>query len=166
MKPGIHPNYVEATVTCACGNTFTTRSTKPALRTDLCNVCHPFYTGEQRIVDTAGQVERFMKRVEHATTTGAKSSKRQARLQARAAAIEADRQRQEEAAAAAAAEERASRAVARESSPAEEAQAEETIEVAKAAEVVEAETPVSEDAPTAEESVETVEAEATAEEAG
>jgi large subunit ribosomal protein L31 len=166
MKPGIHPNYVEATVTCACGNTFTTRSTKPALRTDLCNVCHPFYTGEQRIVDTAGQVERFMKRVEHATNTGAKSSKRQARLQARAAAIEADRQRQEEAAAAAAAEERASRAVARESSPAEEAQAEETIEVAKAAEVVEAETPVSEDAPTAEESVETVEAEATAEEAG
>ena len=57
MKSGIHPNYVEATVTCACGNTFTTRSTKPNLRTDLCNVCHPFYTGEQRIVDTAGQVE-------------------------------------------------------------------------------------------------------------
>src|SRR5918994_7611087 len=94
MKPGIHPNYVEATVHCACGNTFTTRSTKPALRTDLCNVCHPFYTGEQRIVDTAGQVERFMKRVEHATTTGAKTSKRQARLAARAAAVEADRQRQ------------------------------------------------------------------------
>ena len=66
MKPGIHPNYVEATVTCACGNTFVTRSTKPSLRTDLCNVCHPFYTGEQRIVDTAGQVERFMRRVENA----------------------------------------------------------------------------------------------------
>ena len=66
MKPGIHPDYVEATVTCACGNTFVTRSTKPSLRTDLCNVCHPFYTGEQRIVDTAGQVERFMRRVEAA----------------------------------------------------------------------------------------------------
>ena len=69
MKPGIHPNYVESTVTCACGNTFTTRSTKPPLRTDLCNVCHPFYTGEQRIVDTAGQVERFMRRVEMAAAT-------------------------------------------------------------------------------------------------
>lgn len=83
MKPGIHPNYVEATVTCACGNTFTTRSTKPTLRTDLCNVCHPFYTGEQRIVDTAGQVERFMRRVE-AAAGSARPSKRQARMSARA----------------------------------------------------------------------------------
>src|SRR5215211_3995768 len=141
MKSGIHPNYVEATVTCACGNTFTTRSTKQTLRTDLCNVCHPFYTGEQRIVDTAGQVERFMKRVEHATTTGAKSSKRQARLQARAAAIEADRQRQEEAAAAATAEERATRAAAREASASEEATTDETAEVPEADEVVGAEAP-------------------------
>jgi large subunit ribosomal protein L31 len=62
MKQGIHPNYVEATVICSCGNTFQTRSTKPELRTDLCSVCHPFYTGEQRIVDTAGQVERFRRR--------------------------------------------------------------------------------------------------------
>src|SRR4051812_12613484 len=83
MKPGIHPNYVEATVTCACGNTVTTRSTKPQLRTDLCNVCHPFYTGEQRIVDTAGQVERFMKRMEMAAAT-ARPTKRQSRLAARA----------------------------------------------------------------------------------
>jgi large subunit ribosomal protein L31 len=66
MKQGIHPRYQEATVTCACGNTWTTRSTKPTLRVDLCNACHPFYTGEQRIVDTAGQVERFMKRLEGA----------------------------------------------------------------------------------------------------
>lgn len=66
MKQGIHPKYQEATVSCACGNTWTTRSTKPTLRVDLCNVCHPFYTGEQRIVDTAGQVERFMKRLESA----------------------------------------------------------------------------------------------------
>jgi large subunit ribosomal protein L31 len=83
MKPGIHPNYVEATVTCACGNTFVTRSTKSSLRTDLCNVCHPFYTGEQRIVDTAGQVERFMRRVE-AAAGSSRPSKRQTRLSARA----------------------------------------------------------------------------------
>ena len=90
MKPGIHPNYVEATVTCACGNTFVTRSTKPSLRTDLCNVCHPFYTGEQRIVDTAGQVERFMRRVE-AAAGSSRPSKRQSRLTARAERNAADR---------------------------------------------------------------------------
>ena len=83
MKAGIHPSYVEATVTCACGNTFVTRSTKPSLRTDLCNVCHPFYTGEQRIVDSAGQVERFNRRVEAAAASG-RPSKRQSRLAARA----------------------------------------------------------------------------------
>ena len=59
MKQGIHPNYVEATVTCACGNTFTTRSTQPAIRVDICSACHPFYTGRQNIVDTEGRVERF-----------------------------------------------------------------------------------------------------------
>ncbi len=63
MKPGIHPNwYPDAVVTCACGNTFTTGSTKKEIHTDVCSNCHPFFTGEQRIVDTAGQVERFMKR--------------------------------------------------------------------------------------------------------
>jgi large subunit ribosomal protein L31 len=62
VKQGIHPNYVEATVRCSCGNEFTTRSTKPAMHVDVCNVCHPFYTGEQRIVDTAGRVERFNRR--------------------------------------------------------------------------------------------------------
>lgn len=86
MKPGIHPEYVETTVTCACGNTFQTRSTRTELRTDLCNVCHPFYTGEQRIVDSAGQVERFLKRMEVAATGEASQSKRQRRLAARAAA--------------------------------------------------------------------------------
>jgi large subunit ribosomal protein L31 len=83
MKPGIHPNYVEATVTCSCGNVFTTRSTRPTLRTDLCSVCHPFYTGEQRIVDTAGQVERFTRRMENAQATAGLKSKRQRRLAAR-----------------------------------------------------------------------------------
>ena len=61
MKAGIHPNYGEATVRCSCGNTFTTRSTSSDLHVELCSECHPFYTGEQRIVDTEGQVERFMK---------------------------------------------------------------------------------------------------------
>jgi large subunit ribosomal protein L31 len=83
MKSGIHPNYVEATVTCSCGNVFTTRSTRPQLRTDLCSVCHPFYTGEQRIVDTAGQVERFTRRMQNAQATAGQLSKRQRRLAAR-----------------------------------------------------------------------------------
>ena len=69
MKDKIHPKYYDkASVTCACGNSFTVGSTKPALRVDLCSKCHPFFTGEQRIVDTAGQVERFMKRLERKTS--------------------------------------------------------------------------------------------------
>lgn len=63
MKKGIHPKYVEATVVCACGNTFTTGSTRQQLKVEVCSQCHPFFTGEQRIVDTAGQVERFMRRM-------------------------------------------------------------------------------------------------------
>lgn len=64
MKEGIHPKYYpEAKVICSCGNTWTTGSTKEVIRTDVCSVCHPFFTGEQRIVDTAGQVDRFMKRL-------------------------------------------------------------------------------------------------------
>jgi large subunit ribosomal protein L31 len=65
MKKDIHPKYYpEAKVVCSCGNTFTTGSTQELIRTDVCSACHPFFTGEQRIVDTAGQVERFMKRLE------------------------------------------------------------------------------------------------------
>ena len=64
MKPNIHPKYQVATVTCACGNSWQTRSTRTQLRTDVCSACHPFFTGEQRIVDTAGQVERFMRRMQ------------------------------------------------------------------------------------------------------
>ena len=62
MKTGIHPEYAEATIRCSCGNEWTTRSTKPSMHVDVCDVCHPFYTGEQRIVDTAGRVERFNRR--------------------------------------------------------------------------------------------------------
>ena len=65
MKKGIHPEYYpEAQVVCACGNTWTTGSTKPVIHTDVCSACHPFFTGEQRIVDTEGHVERFIRRLE------------------------------------------------------------------------------------------------------
>ncbi len=66
MKPDIHPTYYpEAKVTCVCGNTWTTGSTKPEIRTEICSKCHPFYTGDlQRIVDTEGQVDRFYKRLQ------------------------------------------------------------------------------------------------------
>jgi large subunit ribosomal protein L31 len=65
MKEGIHPDYYpEATVNCACGNSWVTGATQEVIRTDVCSACHPFFTGEQRIVDTAGQVERFMRRLE------------------------------------------------------------------------------------------------------
>jgi large subunit ribosomal protein L31 len=76
MKAGIHPKYEETTVTCACGNTFTTRSTRQNLRVDVCSNCHPFYTGEQRIVDTAGQVDRFMRRLQTAQSKQADAQQR------------------------------------------------------------------------------------------
>jgi large subunit ribosomal protein L31 len=62
MKAGIHPEYHEVEVRCACGNTFTTRSTKKELRLEICNACHPFYTGKQKLIDTAGMVEKFERR--------------------------------------------------------------------------------------------------------
>ena len=62
MRENIHPQYGPARVVCACGNTFETQSTKGDLRTEVCSACHPFFTGEQRIVDTAGRVERFNRR--------------------------------------------------------------------------------------------------------
>ncbi|MBU0951849.1 MAG: 50S ribosomal protein L31 [Elusimicrobia bacterium] len=62
MKEGIHPNYVESKVSCACGNSFITRSTKPVIKVDICSSCHPFFTGKQRFVDTAGRVEKFKKK--------------------------------------------------------------------------------------------------------
>ena len=62
MKAKLHPEYVEATVRCLCGNTFTVGSTKESIRVEVCSKCHPFFTGEQRIVDTGGRVERFKRR--------------------------------------------------------------------------------------------------------
>jgi large subunit ribosomal protein L31 len=62
MKADTHPEYTQAKVVCSCGNTFTTRSTKDELHTELCNECHPFFTGKQKLVDTGGRVERFERR--------------------------------------------------------------------------------------------------------
>jgi large subunit ribosomal protein L31 len=66
MKEKIHPKYIESTVTCACGNTFKTRSTHPEIKVEICSLCHPFFTGKQKIVDTEGRVEKFMAKVEKA----------------------------------------------------------------------------------------------------
>ena len=65
MKTGVHPDYVESTVVCACGNTWKTRSTKEQVHLDVCSKCHPYFTGEARLMDTAGRVERFRKRYEN-----------------------------------------------------------------------------------------------------
>lgn len=82
MREGIHPTwYPNAKVTCACGHTWTVGSTRPSLNTDVCSNCHPFYTGEQRIVDTEGQVDRFMKRLEARDTIAAESVAAQATIQ-------------------------------------------------------------------------------------
>ena len=76
MKTGIHPDYVECQVHCSCGNEFTTRSTVPSLRVELCSECHPFFTGKQKLVDTGGRVERFNRRLAKSTPAkGAKSAK-------------------------------------------------------------------------------------------
>jgi large subunit ribosomal protein L31 len=62
MRKGIHPEYAESSVTCACGNTFTTKSTKKEIRVEICSQCHPFFTGKQKFIDSAGRVEKFRKK--------------------------------------------------------------------------------------------------------
>jgi large subunit ribosomal protein L31 len=62
MKANIHPKYLEVTVSCACGETFKTRSTKSDIRLEICSKCHPFFTGKQKLVDTAGRIERFQRK--------------------------------------------------------------------------------------------------------
>ncbi len=62
MKKGIHPEYTETRVICACGNTFLTRSTKTEIRVEICSQCHPFFTGKQKLIDSAGRVEKFRKK--------------------------------------------------------------------------------------------------------
>jgi large subunit ribosomal protein L31 len=112
MKPEIHPEYHEVTVVCACGNTFHTRSTKPELRLEVCNECHPFFTGKQRLLDAAGRVEKFQRKYEGfyaeqdkiKAELEIKSAKKDAELEAAA------RKAEEEAARAAAAAEAAAEA--------------------------------------------------------
>jgi len=89
MRAKIHPKwYPQARVICACGNTWTVGATVPEIHTDVCSQCHPFFTGEQRIVDTAGQVERFMRRLE---ARDSRIAAERAQAQAQAAAAEAER---------------------------------------------------------------------------
>ena len=81
MKEGIHPQYYpEAKVSCACGNSWTVGSTQAEIRTDVCSDCHPFYTGEQRIVDSGGQVERFLKKLERRKEKLAELERRRAKM--------------------------------------------------------------------------------------
>jgi large subunit ribosomal protein L31 len=79
MKEGLHPNYAMSTVSCACGYTFQTRSTKPQIKVEICSNCHPFFTGKQKILDTAGRMERFNKRYEK---TAGKTVRTQAKTKA------------------------------------------------------------------------------------
>jgi large subunit ribosomal protein L31 len=76
MKKGIHPEYKETTITCVCGNVIVTRSTKKDIKTEICSNCHPFMTGKQRVVSSAGRVEKFKKKYEAAAQSaqGKKSS--------------------------------------------------------------------------------------------
>ena len=75
MKPAIHPKYFDVEARCACGNTFKTRSTKPELHLEICNMCHPFFTGRQKLIDTEGRVERFTKRFGAQSSEALKAAK-------------------------------------------------------------------------------------------
>ena len=87
MKPEIHPEYHQVTVVCACGNTFQTRSTKEELRLEVCSECHPFFTGKQRLLDSAGRVEKFQRKYE---SFYAEQDDIKAGLEAKAAKKDAD----------------------------------------------------------------------------
>ena len=95
MKADLHPKYEEVTVRCACGNEFVTRSTKKDLVVVLCNECHPFYTGKQKFVDTAGRIEKFQKRFNMAEGAGTdavvKAAKKVSKKQVQAAAIQEEK---------------------------------------------------------------------------
>lgn len=137
MKQGIHPNYVECTVRCTCGNTWVTRSTKSEMTLDLCDKCHPFYTGTQKLVDTGGRVQRFADKFGGAAAAQLKKAEEaKAAKAAKAAEAEAARKAAAEAKAAAKAKraaeyakkaeaEAAKAAEAAAEAPAEEAAAEE-----------------------------------------
>ena len=93
MKQGIHPNYVECTVRCTCGNTWQTHSTKSELTIDLCDKCHPFYTGQQKLVDTGGRVQRFSNKFGGAAAAQLKAAQEAKEAKAAKAAEEAAAQK-------------------------------------------------------------------------
>ena len=139
MKQGIHPNYVECTVRCTCGNTWVTRSTKSEMTLDLCDKCHPFYTGQQKLVETGGRVQRFADKFGGAAAAQLKKAEE-------AKAAKAAKAAEAEAARKAAAEAKAAAKAKRAAEYAAKAEA----EAAKAAAAAEAEAPA-EEAPAAEE---------------
>ena len=139
MKQGIHPNYVECTVRCTCGNTWVTRSTKSEMTLDLCDKCHQFYTGQQKLVDTGGRVQRFADKFGGAAAAQLKKAEE-------AKAAKAAKAAEAEAARKAAAEAKAAAKAKRAAEYAAKAEA----EAAKAAAAAEAEAPA-EEAPAAEE---------------
>lgn len=136
MKKDIHPEYVDCTVTCTCGNTFQTRSTKPEIRVDICSACHPFFTGTQKLIDSGGRVQRFADKFGAARETVA--AREAAKKAERAAAVEAAeaKRREERAAKAAAKAERAAEYAKKAEEQAAKAAAEAPAE--EAAEAVEA----------------------------
>ena len=91
MKPGIHPKYFVVEARCACGNTFKTRSTKPELHLEICNACHPFFTGRQKLIDTEGRVERFTKRFGAQSADARKAATKAAKATKAAAATKGGR---------------------------------------------------------------------------
>lgn len=136
MKPDIHPEYVDCTVRCSCGNTFQTRSTKPEIRIDICNECHPFFTGTQKLIDTGGRVQRFTDKFGAARENiAAREAEKKAAAKAATAEAEAAKKAEREKKAAAKAE----RAAKYAAEAAKKAEAE-----AAAAAAVEAEAPAAE----------------------
>lgn len=124
MKQGIHPNYVECTVRCTCGNTWQTHSTKSELTIDLCDKCHPFYTGQQKLVDTGGRVQRFSNKFGGAAAAQLKAAQEAKEAKAAKAAEEAAAQK-------AAAEEKAAKKAKRAAEFEKRAAAKAAKEVAK-----------------------------------
>ena len=128
MKKDIHPEYVDCTVTCTCGNTFHTRSTKSEIRVDICNACHPFFTGTQKLIDSGGRVQRFADKFGSATeAVAAREAEKKAAKAAKAAEAEAAKKAEAEAAKAAEEAEASAEAATEEAA---EAVAEEATETA------------------------------------
>jgi large subunit ribosomal protein L31 len=96
MKKDIHPKYEEATVTCVCGNTFKTRSTLPEINVEICSACHPFFTGQQKLIDSAGRIERFMTKYGKDYAAGEEEPKKDAPAEKPADAPKAEEKKAEE----------------------------------------------------------------------